>query len=85
MLDVTKEDVILRTTLTIDNDVLRAVKQLAKAEGISIGEALSQVARRGLQVEGHTRTRNAVVLLPVREGAIGSTLEEVNTLRDEPS
>lgn len=38
----------MRTTLDIDDDVLQAVRGLAKRERRTIGELLSQLARRGL-------------------------------------
>ena len=39
----------MRTTLSIDDDVLYAVKSLARREGRSLGEVLSELARRALQ------------------------------------
>lgn len=38
----------MRTTLTIDDDVLGLAKELAGAEGRSVGAVLSELARRGL-------------------------------------
>ena len=39
----------MRTTLTIDDDVLSAAKDLARRDGSSIGAVVSELARRGLQ------------------------------------
>jgi hypothetical protein len=39
----------MRTTLSIDNDVLYAVKSLALRQGRSAGEVLSELARSALQ------------------------------------
>jgi len=39
----------MRTTLSIDDDVLYAVKSLALRQGRSAGEVLSELARRALQ------------------------------------
>lgn len=39
----------MRTTLSIDDDVLYAVKSLARRQGRSAGEVLSELARRALQ------------------------------------
>jgi hypothetical protein len=39
----------MRTTLRIDEDVLRAARSLARTEGRSVGEVLSDLARRGLR------------------------------------
>lgn len=38
----------MRTTVTIDDDVLNAAKERAKRERRSVGEVLSDLAREGL-------------------------------------
>lgn len=38
----------MRTTLNIDDDVLEAARRFAEARHISLGEALSSLARRGI-------------------------------------
>lgn len=73
----------MRTTLTIEDDVLLAAKQLARAEHISVGQALSKLARLGVNRQDEGDRRNGVQLLPVAEGARVVTLEAVNELRDE--
>lgn len=75
----------MRTTLTIDDDVLIAAKQFAAARSISVGEALSQLARASLVERRRHATRNGVVLLPAPPTAGQATLDEVNELRDETS
>ena len=39
----------MRTTLSIEDDVLYAAKSLARREGRSLGEVISSLARRALQ------------------------------------
>ena len=39
----------MRTTLTIDDDVLAVAKALAQRQGCSLGSALSELARRGFK------------------------------------
>jgi len=41
-------DRIMRTTLSTDDDVLEAARCLAEARGITLGEAVSTMARRGM-------------------------------------
>ncbi|WP_093556433.1 CopG family transcriptional regulator [Pseudoduganella namucuonensis] len=74
----------MRTTLTIDDDVLAAAKGLALLHRKSVGEVISALARQALQPQGpsHT-TRNGVPLLPTQTGNMPVTLEMVNKLRDE--
>ena len=75
----------MRTTLSIDDDVLAAAKHLAKRGSRSIGEVISDLARQGLtnaRVNG-TFMRNGVPLLPVMAENMPVTQELVNQLRDE--
>ena len=41
----------MRTTLNIDDDVYELAKSLAQGRGISIGEAVSHLARRGAMAQ----------------------------------
>lgn len=75
----------MRTTLTIDEDVLLAAKHLARHGGLSLGAVISNLARRALTPPAtKEETRNGFPLLPHREGAPAVTLEMVNALRDDP-
>ena len=73
----------MRTTLTIDDDVLAAAKHLAEREQKSVGAVISALARQGLMgsSRGHTAERNGIPLL--RGGSTPVTIELVNQLRDE--
>lgn len=73
----------MRTTLTIDDDVLAAAKQFADARGLTLGEALSQLARATLTERRRHDTRNGIVLLPAPADARQATLDDVNALRDD--
>jgi hypothetical protein len=39
----------VRTTLNIDDDVLRAARSLAALQGKALGQVISELARRGLR------------------------------------
>lgn len=74
----------MRTTLTIDDDVLRAARQLAHAGQRSLGATISDLAREALsRAQAPSAVRNGVSLLPVRSGAVGAAMDEVNELRDD--
>lgn len=75
----------MRTTVTIDDDVLAAAKQFADSRGLTLGEALSQLARATLTERRRFDTRNGIVLLPASSTAMPASLEDVNALRDDPS
>ena len=80
-------DVIqMRTTLNVDDDVLRAVKEIARLRGNTAGAVLSELAREALEKErsGPARAvRNGVPLLPWKAEGAPVDLELVNSLRDE--
>ena len=74
----------MRTTLTIDDDVLAAAKGLAARQHKSVGEVISAMSRQALRpAAARRKARNGVPLLAVRAGAAPVTLEIVNQLRDE--
>ncbi|HCJ51741.1 MAG: CopG family transcriptional regulator [Gallionellales bacterium CG_4_10_14_3_um_filter_54_96] len=74
----------MRTTLTIDADVLAAAKGLARIQHKSVGNILSSLARQSLRIPVSSgNTRNGVPLLMRTTGAVRVTPELVNQLRDE--
>lgn len=74
----------MRTTLTIDDDVLAAAKGLAARQRKTVGEVISALTRQALKPStASRRMRNGVPLLPVRSGSPAVTPELVNQLRDE--
>ena len=77
---------LMRTTLAIDDDVLEAARGLATLERRSVGEVVSDLARRGLQRDrGRSKAtrRNGVPLLQSPTPLKPVTMELVNRLRDE--
>ena len=73
----------MRTTLAIDDDVLIAAKAIARQQQRSIGEVVSDLARRALRRPEPASLRNGVPLLSRGDGQTLVTLETVNALRDE--
>lgn len=73
----------MRTTLTIDDDVLLAAKAIAEHEQKSVGEVVSALARNALRRPEPPTSRNGIPLLPVRNSQAVVTLDIVNALRDE--
>jgi hypothetical protein len=74
----------VRTTLTIDDDVLQAAKEIAANRGTTTGQVISDLVRRALEPRRGPRVRNGVPLMPRRpRGSRRPTMELVNRLRDE--
>lgn len=74
---------MMRTTLAIDDDVLVAAKAIARQQRKSVGEVVSELARRSLRPPSAPGVRNGIPLLPLPDEAAVVTLETVNALRDE--
>lgn len=74
----------MRTTLAIDDDVLTAAKHMAEAQRRTLGEVISDLARRALAPSAAAAVvRNGVVLLPRREGSAPVTPELIKRLDEE--
>jgi len=73
----------VRTTLSLDDDVLAAARELAGIQRRTLGEVVSELARRSLTKAGPRRSvRNGVPLLPRRPG-VRVTSEMVRRLDEE--
>jgi hypothetical protein len=73
----------MRTTLAIDDDVLIVAKAMARQQHRSLGEVVSDLARRALRRPQAPTARNGIPLLSVSDEAAVVSRETVNTLRDE--
>jgi hypothetical protein len=77
-------EVNMRTTLTIDDDVLAAAKGLAEQKHQTVGEVISALTRQALRpVTSGISIRNGITLLPIRGDGQVITDDLVNQLRDE--
>ena len=70
--------------MDIEDDVLQAAKELAQREGVTAGQVISALARRGLAapaVKKSSSTRNGVPVLAARDEVV--TLERIQNLMDQ--
>lgn len=80
---------MMRTTLDIDDAVLSAVKELARREGKTAGEVISELTRRALMhppggsVEAVREPEAIYGFRPFPGGETPVTNEMVDKLRDE--
>jgi hypothetical protein len=73
----------MRTTIAIDDDILRSVKSYAEGRSISLGKAVTELVRRGLEAPLRTRRVNGflVVDLPPDSPVVGTA--DVRRLEEE--
>ena len=67
----------MRITMEIDDDVLTAAKALAERRGISLGSALSELARHGFRRASLARKREDETAFNVPPDAEAMTTEDV--------
>ncbi len=65
----------MRTTITIDNDVLAVARALAERNGTSLGRAISELARRGF--------RSVPVAMEQGEGAVFTAASDADPITSE--
>lgn len=73
----------MRTTITLDDDVLASARSLAAQRGVPVGTIVSELARRGLAPTQPGATRNGIRLFPVRPDAGPVTPELIKTLAED--
>ncbi|MCB1214319.1 MAG: antitoxin [Deltaproteobacteria bacterium] len=76
----------MRTTLTIDDDLLAAAKSLARESSTSLGEVVSKLMRRGLNTTSRMskkRSSSGFPVFSVPKGAHLITLEDIRRAEDE--
>jgi hypothetical protein len=59
----------MRTTVTLDDDVFEAAQAQAAASGKTLGQVLSQLARRGLRASAQSATRSGLPVFKVEPDA----------------
>jgi Arc/MetJ family transcription regulator len=77
--------ITMRTTINLDDDVLRDVKEYADHRSVALGKAVSDLVRRGLNTPVQTKLVNGlhVVVLPTGSPKIDEARVK-HLLEDQP-
>lgn len=73
----------MRTTLTIDDDLLAAAKVLARSRAVSVGKVISELARSGMRSAPRMENKDGFPVFSVPPDARTITLEDVQRIEDE--
>jgi hypothetical protein len=73
----------MRTTLNLDEDIVRAAKSLARQRAKSLGKVISDLARQGMQVSRAAARRGELPIFDVDPQERPLTLEDVKRIEDE--
>lgn len=74
----------MRTTLAIDDDVLGAAKSLARDQGRTIGEVVSELARKGLAPAPQEESDQGFPVFSLPSDARPITSEMVREAAEDP-
>jgi len=73
----------MRTTLTLDDDVAELAARQAKARGQSLGKAVSDLVRRGLNAPTPSTDKNGLVVFRLPDDSPTVTTADVRRLEVE--
>ena len=73
----------MRTTVNIDEDILRLARQISSETGAPLGTVLSDLARKGLTVDRIVKRGKKTPTFEVSESAPVFSTEDVRRAEDE--
>jgi hypothetical protein len=73
----------VRTTLTLDDDVVELVQRQAKLRGVSMGQAVSDLLRRGLTAPTPSRYQDGLVVFELPADSPTVTTDDVRRIEVE--
>jgi len=73
----------MRTTLSLDEDIVEPVKSFAESRNLSLGKAVSELVRQGLNAPLRTKIENGFVVVDLPPDSPVVTDEHVRKLLDE--
>ena len=73
----------MRTTLNLDDEILRAVSKYAESRSLSLGKAASDLIRKGLNAKSPVRVVNGVRVFDLPDGSPKVTSKKVRDIESE--
>ena len=73
----------MRTTLELDDDLLATARELARQQGVTLGQLVSELARQSLAARAPLKVRNGAMLFIPKHNASKPGLRTVNRLRED--
>ena len=75
--------VAMRTTLTLDDDLVEVVTRQAKLRGVSLGRTVSDLVRRGLSAPTPSQDKNGLVVFQLPVDSPTVTTAEIRRIEAE--
>lgn len=73
----------MRTTLTLDDDILELATRQAKLRGVSLGKTVSDLLRRGLNASTPSLDKDGLVVFQLPADSPKVTTDEVRRIETE--
>jgi hypothetical protein len=73
----------MRTTLTLDDDILELAARQAKLRGVSLGKTVSDLVRRGLNATTPAQDKGGLVVFQLPADSPTVTTDEVRRIETE--
>ena len=73
----------MRTTLSLDDDLIPHVKKFAESRDITVGKAVSELVRRGLHAPIRTRVVNGFHVIELPSESPSVTTEHIRKIEEE--
>ena len=73
----------MRTTLNLPDDVSNIIRAVAEAKGLSLGDAIAELIRKGLHSEARVQQDDGIPYFAVPPDASPITLEHTLAIDDE--
>ena len=80
---LTRHRFLVRTTLTLDDDILELAARQAKARGLSLGKTVSDLVRRGLNAPTPSRDEGGLLVFQLPADSPPVTTHDVRRLEAE--
>jgi hypothetical protein len=74
---------VMRTTVTLDDDILELAARQAKLRGISLGKALSDLLRKGLSASTPARNKDGLMVFHLPADSPRVTTDDVRRIEAE--
>jgi hypothetical protein len=79
----TRHRFAMRTTLTLDDDILELAARQAKLRGVSLSKTVSDLVRRGLSAATPSQNKGGIVVFQLPDDSPPVTTEEVRRIEAE--
>ena len=73
----------MRTTLTLDDDILKLAARQAKLRRVSLGKTVSDLLRRGLSAPTPSQAKDGLVVFQLPKDSPKVTTDEVRRIETE--